>query len=598
MPVPHPPPPLLGLALALVPAAASADGIDSPMYRDPALELPKVVRTFPPGLAERWLAALDRPEAELQAQAASAIALAHERGMPGLAAAVGPLTRVLERADQSPAARAAAARALVALEARDTAPSLSRHAADTPELRELVEPALARWDYRPVRAVWLRRVAEPPPWRRSHVLAVQALAAVREGAAADALRAAALSDRHAGPHRLEAARALGALRTAGSEGDAEKLAADPSPRGVPARLAAASLLRHHSGDAAARLLQALARDPEPAVAAAALTRLVEIDPRLVPPVLPAAFASPGADVRGLGVSAIGRLPTADHVKLLGGRLADAHPDVREQARRALRDFADRPSLRAAVIEEGGRVLAAADWRGQEQAAVLLGQLGHKPAAPRLVELLRADRPEPAIAAAWALRVLAVPDALPAALAHVRLRHGQLLSNGRAAGLRAYSPEQVDAQLTQLAQWFGAAGYEPADPELRTLFPRILQAGMPPGFSPVGPETRAAALWALGRLHAGDAGPALVGPVEQRLTGDGAMGPDDPRVRRMAAVALGRMGARSSLPALRTEAGGDRPTLDPVAQACRWALAQLTGAPPPPPGVYEVPQRDWFLVPVK
>jgi hypothetical protein len=52
--------------------APAADGIDSPMYRDPELASPKVVRTFPPGLAERWLAALDRPEADLQAQAASA----------------------------------------------------------------------------------------------------------------------------------------------------------------------------------------------------------------------------------------------------------------------------------------------------------------------------------------------------------------------------------------------------------------------------------------------------------------------------------------------------------------------------------------------
>src|SRR4029079_13288184 len=107
-----------------------------------------------------------------------------------------------------------------------------------------------------------------------------------------------------------------------------------------------------------------------------------------------------------------------------------------------------------------------------------------------------------------------------------------------------------------------------------------------------------ALWALGRLHAGNPDASLVSGVEQRLTGDGAMGRDDLRVRRMAAIALARMGAKDSLQALRDNSEVDRPTLDQAAHACRWAVAHLTGEPPVPPGAYELPQRDWFLVPVK
>jgi len=582
-------------ALAVLPAlpAPAADVIDSPMYRDPELALPTVVRTFPAGLADRWLAALDRPEADLQAQAAAAVALAHGRGMTGLAPAVGPLTRLLE--SPSPAVRAAAARALVALDARDAAPTLFKLASTDPAARDTVEPALAKWDYRPARAVWLERLNDPPPFRRAHVLAMQGLAAVKEEKAADPLRAIALSDRHAGPHRIEAARALGVIRPAGSEADAEKLMGDSSPRGISTRLAAAELLRHHSGDAAVKLLQTLARDPEPAVAAAALARLVEFDPKLLVPLLPTVFASPGADVRSLGVEALNKLPSADNAKLLGDRLHDSHPEVRQRARRGLRTYADRPGLRDVVIAEATRALATNDWRAQEPAALLVGQLGHRPAARRLVELLQADRPEPAIASAWALRVLAVPDTLPAVLDHVRLRHGQLKGNGNNAGLRGFTPEQLDAQLTQLVQFFGASKFKPADGELRSLFPRFLRPGMPPAFNPVGPETRAAAIWALGHLHAGDPAAELVGPIEERLTGDGAMGRDDERVRRMAAIALARLKAKASVAAVRTDAG-DRPTLDPVALACRWAVAQLTGEPLAAPGVYDLPQRDWFLVP--
>jgi len=153
---------LAGLVIALSCAEARADDFDSPMYRDPEIVLPRVERRFPPGMADRWLEALGRPEADLQSQAALAIAAAHERGMPGLAVTVGPLKQALERAGQSPAVRAAAARALVALDARTAAPALLSYADDDVEMRDLIEPALARWDYRPAREVWLARLAEPP----------------------------------------------------------------------------------------------------------------------------------------------------------------------------------------------------------------------------------------------------------------------------------------------------------------------------------------------------------------------------------------------------------------------------------------------------
>ena len=77
-----------------------------------------------------------------------------------------------------------------------------------------------------------------------------------------------------------------------------------------------------------------------------------------------------------------------------------------------------------------------------------------------------------------------------------------------------------------------------------------------------------------------------------------MGRDDPRVRRMAAVSLARMKAQSSLEHLRTFAGGKAPDADVVANACRWAVGQLTGEPVPPAGVIEVLQTDWFLVPIR
>ena len=69
-----------------------------------------------------------------------------------------------------------------------------------------------------------------------------------------------------------------------------------------------------------------------------------------------------------------------------------------------------------------------------------------------------------------------------------------------------------------------------------------------------------------------------------------------QVRRMAAVALGRMKATAGLPTLRKFYTPGVPSPDPVTNACVWAVGQITGERLPPPGTVEVPQLGWFLTP--
>jgi len=154
--------------------------VDSPMYHIPDLPKPPEVYVFPDGLRELWLRALERPEVDMKYKAADAIARAHQMGMKGLEAIVAPLHAALDRPDQHPTVRLALARALIVLEARESASSLFRDAqAGSSDLRELVEPTLARWNYQPVRAVWLERLREPATRQRDLVLAIQGLATVR-----------------------------------------------------------------------------------------------------------------------------------------------------------------------------------------------------------------------------------------------------------------------------------------------------------------------------------------------------------------------------------------------------------------------------------
>jgi hypothetical protein len=574
--------PCLLLCFASPLAAAADDVLDSVMYNDPHIPAARVVKVFPPRLTSLWVQALERPEDDLRCQAAAAIALAQRRGMPGLDATVAPLLPVLEQPEQHPTVRLAAAQALIALDARKAAPALFERAGkDGVEMRDLVEPALARWDYKPARAAWLVRLDQPGLPRRGWLVAVRGLAAVREPRAAPRLRELTLSSATDPIIRLEAARALGVIQTSGLEKAAERLAAEKSAPGSVARLAAASLLRRHRSDESAKLLQRLAAEAEPAAAALALEGLLDADPGRVLPLMRQVVASPDAKVRMLGVEAHRRRPVADHIPLVADLLDDPHPEVRVRARKALLEAVQRAEHGEAVRRQATRLLATDRWRALEQAAILLAALDHKPAAPRLVELLRFERPEVYVAAAWGLRKLEVRETLPAQLAEVERRWQRSLKpDGKEAR------ERIDQQVAQLAQSLGRARYAPAAPALARFVPKDWN---------IGPESRAAAIWALGLIHEKAPPADLVEALIGRVTDDSTIAAEDLRVRSMSAVALGRMKAKEAA----TSLGKYYPrklTAERFPNACGWALQQITGEALPASGTVEVVQKGWFLEP--
>jgi HEAT repeat protein len=565
-------------------AVRGDDVIDSVMYHDPDLPMPREVITFNPKLKQVWLDALARPEIDLKTQAALTIVRAHQRGMKGLEAAIDPLLRELEQTDKHPSVVLAVAKALVTIDARQAAPVLFEIVqSGNYEVREIIEPALAQWDYLPARMVWIERINQPASHSRGTVLAIRSLGIVREERAVARLRELIFTRDIPAPIRLEAAKTLGVIRTSGMEADAEQLAADLSPVGQISRQAAASLLRLHSSDDAVRLLQTLAKDPEPAIASVALVRLVEIDPHHVVPLLIHILDNPDANIRGLGVEVLGRLPTKDFIRRLADFLNDPHPDVRIQARIALHQLASRDDFRSFVRHEGMRILGMPNWQGLEQATILLTQLDHKPAAGRLADLLLHERPEVYVTAAWGLRVLAVPESLPAAFEYLKAREKNM-QVGRSNG----QLETIDLQLSQIAQYLGQGRYRPAD--------EVLRRAIPPN-SPLGPETRAAAAWALGLLHEGDPVPAIASVLAGRIRAVMPFDVEDGRVRRMSAITLGRMKAADELDTLRQFYRPQRPSFDVVSNSCGWAIEQITGEKMPSAETIERPQVGWFLNPL-
>jgi HEAT repeat protein len=572
------------------------DAIDSPMYQLPALPAPREFTVFPDKAKGLWLRALQRPETDMRYKAAETFALAHRAGMKGLTSAIAPLRAALDRPGEATVVRLALADALIALEAREAAESLFLQAkTGGVELRNLIEPALARWDYRPARALWLERLRDPKTPSRSLVLAIRGLADVHEGGAVEPLRELAFSERSAGTIRVEAARALGVLRTEGLEGGAERLSRDRSRPGLVKRLAAVELLRRHTGARAVVILQGLAVDSEPAVADAALARLLEIDPGRVIPMVERLVANADPKIRMHGIEALLRRPSDSGMRLLGERLADFHREVRARARRSLLELAEKkPEFREPVVAQATRMLATAPWQGLEQAVILLAQLDHKPAAGRLLKLLTFDRPEVRVTAAWGLRKLTVPETYPELVRHSE-RHWQRLNTGTLAEKRAAAADRfLEHELSQVHQCLGLGRYTAADAVLRRYIPKPDMKSVA-----VSKEARAAAIWALGLIHAGKPNTELGPSLEQRLKDVGGPGapPEDGRVRLMSAISLGRMKATAQLASLRRFCPGQQAGDNRICNACGWAVEQITGDPLKPPVPVPVPTR-WFLMPAE
>ncbi len=237
---------------------------------------------------------------------------------------------MFDRPEQLAAVRLAAAQALIELDARNSVAVLFAHAQkDGIDMCIVVEPALARWDYQPVRgAIWLEHINQSGFATRSWTIAMQGLAAVRELKAIPRLRELVLAPDTDPIIRIEAAKALGALQTSGLEQDAERLAGGKAGAENDAHLAAAELLRNHRGAASAKILERLALEAEPAAAWIALEGLLQDDPRRVVLLLPKLKNSPDAGVRERCIEGFRKSPSMIALPLVADWIDDLHPLVR------------------------------------------------------------------------------------------------------------------------------------------------------------------------------------------------------------------------------------------------------------------------------
>lgn len=551
------------------------------------LESESVERVFSPKFLQLWMQVFQHSEVDLRRELLESIDRAHREGAGGTDRTIKPIMALFHEEQQHPALRLAAVKTLITLGAKESAELLWKCAReDGRGMSYLVEPSLARWDYQPVRDVWLSRLEDRETPRYALKLALQGLAVVREKKAIPGMRQLVLDANVHSGIRMVAARSAGTLLSEGLEQDAAGLIAEKRSNGLLNRLLGVTLLSGHRGMRAETMLKELALDPAPSIATVALKRLMEIDPEIVAVLVPRIIKNSDSNVRELAAHSLVARPSVERIGSLATMLDDPHPRIRRYACAALVQFSGEKRFDAAVRAGGMEILLTNRWRGLEQAGLLLGTLDHKPAADRLVTLLDFERPEVYITSAWALRKLKIPEMLPRML----IRAQGVTREKKEPKYAKANYSEVDFQLGHLYEAFGLMHYRPAEDLMRTAVPKDSSQGL---------ISRANAIWGLGHLYEGKADPGLTKAFVGRLVDVNFPVPEDDTVRRASAISLGRMKSKDALGKLRQFAELEG-VGSSVGHACYWAIHQIIGEPIPslPPGEKSLVTGDWSLSPLE
>lgn len=543
---------------------------------------PKVVwvtpsaATFPDGLVELWGRALVRPEPELQRLVIDTLPAASQLGVEGVRELTPTLIELSRAPDQSLDVLRSICQTLIAFDGQNHDELLAELALRHGEkIAQLVEPAIANWKSTALEQAWLDRINGPFPGTTMSILALNGLGAIGSERADPALRKIVRNLGEQNQVRLAAARALGEIHQEGLVELADELVAVQTKPSSLHPLLAIKLLARHDDAATSEFLTKLVDHENTAVQSEALEQLYRIDFNLVDQHREKLVDSPDVNVRRWCFLSMADKQQADRLQLLCRLLDDVNPTLRRDVAAALVKLADEADLREEVIAETTKVFEKNDWRGCEQACVVLTRLDHKPSGERMVELLGHERGEVQVASAWGLSKLRLPELLPD-----MLDHASSVYEGFRSGQLSDDRPGTSLHVAHLFLAFGDQLYSPAEELMRKYLPKNHLLGF---------EVRAAAAWSIGMLHEGDPDPELVKIFVGRVR-DAGMNPDTDILRDMSAISLGRMNAEAALATLREFAGPGMPS-------CYWAIEQITGEKPPEPKVDITLMDDWFLSPL-
>ncbi len=405
---------------------------------------------------------------------------------------------------------------------------------------------------------WRERLANTSEQNEPLLTAIEGIGRVGDLSDVQAIRKVVSSDSSYLTTRLVAASALGNLAREGLESFASSLLESETP--MRELLAARMLATHTSVEAGSICEQILASD-QSAAHGPAFRALINVDAekaRLV--AKNGLLKHPESTVRQLAVEHLANLDDADALRTLGFALRDSNPETRRTARAALhRAFSTKTSARQFISGAIEFYLQGDFAFGAEQAIVLAVALNQNKFCPQLVNLLEHPDENVHVRAAWALQELAEDDRI--------LEKLMPLAQEITSELRASTHYIEDSRVTQLSMLFGAFGrnaYMPADEMLRIYIPKSGHK--------MRDESRAAAIWALGRIWAERGDAKLAQQLAKRMLDDNPDDPESKIVKYTSALALGMIRDPASPRYLRS-ANAQEAVPAPLGYAATWALEQ-------------------------
>ena len=477
--------------------------------------------------------------------------------------------------------RFACARALANADSTSAAAALLALDAEADDSQRLwMDPALARWKYAPAADVWKKRLTDDSQTAVAVSLACEGLAALGDSQASVSLRSVLNNRRLFYEKRHAAAKALCAIapKTAFAE-SATFIAGD-----VAERILKVELLSSQHSESLPRLF-AFCADTSDGVASAAWQAMFRLNPDRLLPALEYGRSHRAAAVRMTTARVIQKYPTPERANWLHEQLSDRHLEVRNVAREmSVMVAQQQPMLRDSIVKMAGDRIAAGpeNWQGIEQSLLLLGQLRAGQFSDRCVPLLEHPRNEVLVTAAWLIHLF--PDAAvePAVREYLARNEGMFKD-------LATAPEGafIGHQSAYLIQYAGLMRFKDLQPFLEPNFKKS---------EPGGNEKRSAAMWVMALLHEKDPVPGLTKSFIERLADRSGMMPEQSEIRRMSAIALGILRAKSAALGL-IEAYQLDPADSVIPDSSRWSLGMIGEQIPDPTKAFPAAIGGWKLNPI-
>ena len=499
----------------------------------------------------------DVADDELLETAALSLARVAEGKMQNIETAADILLKHLE-SHKNQSVRFACARALANAEYTSSAAAMLALDPETDDAERLwIDPALTRWKYAPAAEVWRKRLINDSLTAVAVSLACEGLVALNDSQASEPLRTVLNNRRLIYEKRFAAAKALCAI----APETAFLASVEYITGNVSERILAVQLLSSQRSQSLAKLL-VLCADNSDGVASAAWQAMFRLNPDGLFPALDSGRSHRDAFIRMTTARVMRQFPTPERALWLHEQLSDKHLEVRNVAREmSVLVAQEQPTLRDSIVAMAGDLIAAdpENWQGIEQSLLLLGQLHGEQFSERCIPLLEHPRNEVLVTAGWLLHLFPDAKVEPAVRQHLTRNDG-MLKAPETAPAGAY----LGHQSAYLIQYAGLMRLKDLQPFLEPNFKKS---------EPGGNEKRSAAMWAMGLMNENDPVPELTKSFLDRLADRSGMMPEQMPIRRMSAVSLGILRAKSAAPGL-VEAYKLDPVEAVIPDSAQWSLGMI------------------------